>query len=300
MLPNTATAKMPLPKGWPRRVRSAVIHTICLARTSLTYTRSWAANSFNARVRLKEENERLQNEISLLQEEGRIKDVRMEQAPPQRRPHYPPIERLAILELRTARGWSLSQTAERFLVTPLTIANWTSRLDDEGPDTLVQTPEPVNRFPEFVAYIVRRLKVLCPTMGKARIAQFLCRAGLHLGSTTVRRMLRDSPRPKRGAAARANVGRVVTACRPNHVWHVDLTTVPTSLGFWVSWLPFALPQVWPFCWWLAVAVDHFSRRVMKVSGFSQQPSSKAVQHFLDLAVHEAGVAPDHLITDKGT
>jgi putative transposase len=194
----------------------------------------------------------------------------------------------------------LSQTAARFLVIPLTIANWTSRLDDAGPDTLVQIQEPVNRFPEFVAYVVRRLKVLCPTMGKARIARVLCRAGLHLGSTTVRRMLRDSPRPKRRAPARANAGRVVTANRPNHVWHVDLTTVPTSLGFWVSWLPFALPQVWPFCWWLAVAVDHFSRRVMKVSGFSQQPSSKAVQRFLDLAVHGAGVAPDHLITDKGT
>jgi hypothetical protein len=24
----------------------------------------------------------------------------------------------------------------------------------------------------------------------------------------------------------------------------------SPLGFWVSWLPFALPQVWPFCWWL--------------------------------------------------
>ena len=24
--------------------------------------------------------------------------------------------------------------------------------------------------------------------------------------------------------------------------------MPTSLGFWVSWLPWAFPQGWPFCW----------------------------------------------------
>jgi hypothetical protein len=38
----------------------------------------------------------------------------------QRRPHYPPIERLAILELRSVRGWSAAETARRLLVTPLT------------------------------------------------------------------------------------------------------------------------------------------------------------------------------------
>jgi hypothetical protein len=62
-------------------VRSAVIHTIALARTSITHTRSWAANSYNARIRLKTENERLQTEIQLLLEEIRIKDARWRAAP---------------------------------------------------------------------------------------------------------------------------------------------------------------------------------------------------------------------------
>ena len=53
---------------------------------------------------------------------------------PQRRPHYTPTERLAILELRAARGWSLAQTARAFLVTAETIASWTRRVDEEGPD----------------------------------------------------------------------------------------------------------------------------------------------------------------------
>jgi hypothetical protein len=34
----------------------------------------------------------------------------------------------------------------------------------------------------------------------------------------------------------------ITAKYANHVWHVDLTTVPTAAGFWTSWLPFALPS----------------------------------------------------------
>lgn len=41
---------------------------------------------------------------------------------------------------------------------------------------LIQLTEPVNRFPDYVRYLVRQLKALCPTMGKVRIAQTLARA----------------------------------------------------------------------------------------------------------------------------
>jgi transposase InsO family protein len=285
---------IPLPRGWPRRVRSAVIQVISLAHFSLITTRGWAANSWNARVRLKQENERLRQELALLREEARLKDARMTRIPAQRRPHYSPFERLAIMELRAARGWSLAQTAEHLLVTPTTAASWMSRLDEGGPRAILQIREPVNKFPDFVGYIVQRFKVLCPV----KIAQVLCRAGLHLGSTTVRRMLRDAPR--RSPVEAAGVApRVVTARGPNHVWHLDLTTVPTSLGFWTAWLPFALPQRWPFCWWLAVAVDHFSRRVVGFDSFRQQPTSEAVRVFVQRTISEASVAPGHLVTDQG-
>ncbi len=141
---------LPLPKGWSRRVRSAVVQAVSMANVIFTATRGQAENQFNARVRLQADNHRLRREISLLHEELRIKDARMERLPAQRRPHYPPVERLAILELRAARAWSLAQTARRLLVTPLAVASWTKRLDDQGPNALVQTREPVNRFPEFV------------------------------------------------------------------------------------------------------------------------------------------------------
>lgn len=113
------SASIPLPKGWPRRVRSAVVHAVSMANTAFAVTRGHAENHFNARVQLQAENDRLRREVSLLLEEIRIKDARMERVPAQRRPHYPPIERLAILELRAARGWSQARTARRLLVTPV-------------------------------------------------------------------------------------------------------------------------------------------------------------------------------------
>ncbi|MGH9461094.1 MAG: DDE-type integrase/transposase/recombinase, partial [Vicinamibacteria bacterium] len=261
-------------------------------------TRGWASDSMNTALRRQAEADRLQQEIQLLREETRIKDTRMQHIDPKKRPHYPPTERLAILELRAARGWSLAQTARTFLVTPLTIASWTTRLDEEGPDALVRLPEPVNRFPEFVAYLVKRLKVLCPTMGKVKIAQILARAGLHLAPTTVRRMLRETRRPRPSEPVAA-ASRTITARKPNDLWHVDLTTVPTALGFWVPWLPFALPQVWPFCWWMSLAIDHSSRRVMGFAVFRGQPKSAAVRGFLECLVQGSGQPPRYLVTDQG-
>jgi transposase InsO family protein len=264
----------------------------------MTKARGWASDSLNPSLRRRAEDDRLQEEVGLLREEIRIKDARMRQVEPQKRPHYPPTERLAILELRAARDWSLAQTARTFLVTPLTIASWTARLDEEGSDALVRLPEPVNRFPEFVGYLVKRLKVLCPAMGRVKIAQILARAGLHLAPTTVRRMMREDRLPPPSATARL-VARTITAKKPNDLWHVDLTTVPTALGFWIPWLPFALPPVWPFCWWVSVAVDHASRRVMGFGVFRRQPSASAVREFLVRRFREEGCQPRHLVTDHG-
>jgi hypothetical protein len=39
---------IPLPKGWPRRVRSAVIQVVSLAHYSLVVTRRWAADSWDS------------------------------------------------------------------------------------------------------------------------------------------------------------------------------------------------------------------------------------------------------------
>jgi putative transposase len=287
-----------LPKAWPRRVRSAIVHAISTANVACIAAWSRAEQHFDVRVRLQAELDQRDREISLLREEIRIKDARMERVPAQRRPHYPPIERLAILELRAARGWSQAETARRLLVTPLTVASWIERLDDEGPDVLIQVRQPVNRFPELVSYLVTRLKVLFPKMGTRRVACVLARAGLHLGATTVRRMLKPAPKPN-PKPTRPPRPRAVTAKRPNHVWHADLTVVPTIGGFWISWLPFSLPQRWPFCWWVAVVVDHLSRRALGTATFRQEPTARELTRWLGSVCRAVSSRPGHIITDHG-
>jgi len=272
------TLKASLPKS---AVRSAMLHFISLAKYAAVHTCSWAADSSNARVRFRAERDRSLEDAALLREEMRIKDARMASVPSHRRPYYAPRERLAILEVRAARGWSLEQTADSFLVTPKTVASWMKRLDEKGADALVQLPGPVNKFPDFVRYAVQRLQTLCPTLGKKKPAEVLARAGLHLATTTIGRIRQEKPTGPPVPSEHQSRTRVVTAKRPNHVWHIDLTTVPTQTGFWCAWLPLAFPQSWPFCWWIAVVLDHYSRRVMAFAIFRSAPKSVDVRTFLD-------------------
>ena len=253
----------------------------------------------NGRVRLRAKLDRAHEEIALLREAMRIKDVRMACIAPLRRPHYPATERMAILELKAARGWSLQQTANAFQLTAPTIASWMQRVDEQGSDALVQMRVPVNKFPDFVRYLVQRLKVLCPTMGKVKMAQTLARAGLHVGATTVRRMLKDKPVPGPKLAEKSkSADRFVTSKYPNHVWLVDLTVVPTGAGLWCSWLPFALLQRWPFCHWVAVVMDHASRRAMGGGVFAKRPDCRAVCTFLGRVIGQVGLAPKYIICDR--
>ncbi len=64
--------------------------------------------------------------------------------------------------------------------------------------------------------------------------------------------------------------------------------------------PGTLPQVWPFCWWLAVAEDHFSRRTTGFSLFPKQPTSVQVRSFLGRTFARVGKVPKYLVCDKGT
>ena len=60
------TPTIPLPKSWTKHVRTAMLHVVSLAQYATAYTRSWAADSTNARVQIKAEYDRAQQEILLL------------------------------------------------------------------------------------------------------------------------------------------------------------------------------------------------------------------------------------------
>jgi transposase-like protein len=180
-----------LPKQWSRHVKAGVLHAISLAGVAMSHARGRATGWRRLRAQL----DQATTEVSLLREELSIKDDRWNRSHRRRRPHYSPTQRMRILQLRAARGWTLEKTAEVFLVDLQTLLIWMRRLDEDGEPALIQTVEPVNRYPDFVRNLVRQLKTLCPAMGTERMAQVLTRAGLALGATTIRRFVRECGEP---------------------------------------------------------------------------------------------------------
>jgi len=183
----------PIPKGWTERLSLAFVHATALAHQALVASRGWCVNSPIARVRLAADNDILKSEVALLREELRIKDARAARLLPARRPHYTPEERLAILQLRAARGWSAAETARSMLLAPKTVADWAARLDQQGQEEFVRPKQPVNRFPDFVTALVQQLAALLPLMGRRQMADFLARAGPELSASTICCLSRYSP-----------------------------------------------------------------------------------------------------------
>jgi len=284
---------LPLPKDWTNSVRSYVLNIIAILRIAMLNARGLLIQDGDAPLANKHQ---LGSEIAMLRQELRLVGARMERIPPHRRPQYTPTERMAILELRAMRGWNKAETARRFHVTDDTIRAWLRRADD---DTLLQTFTPVNRFPDLVRYIVQQIKLFCPMLGKVKIAQKLARVSIHLGKTTVGRILKEEPakEPEPGSDS-AKQCRIVSKY-PSHTCHADLTAVPISGGFWTVWIPNALCQRWPVCWWVLNVVDHFSRRSIGFAVFKSKPSSKKTTDALTRIMFKERIRPKHLIVDQG-
>ncbi len=74
-MPSHSSQKaIPLPKGWTKRVKSALIQSVALAATALTLAHGRASTSRSTRKRLAAELDRANTEIALLKEELHIKD----------------------------------------------------------------------------------------------------------------------------------------------------------------------------------------------------------------------------------
>ena len=68
---------------------------------------------------------------------------RLGRVPPRRRPHYGPVQRMRILKLKAARGWSSSQVAQIFAITEETIASWLKRVDEAVAAGSTAAPDPL-------------------------------------------------------------------------------------------------------------------------------------------------------------
>src|SRR5262245_32893935 len=98
MMPFRART-IPLPRAWPEHARGAAIQALAMAHFIATHVRGWCVDSRIARVRLAAERDVAISKAVALEEEARILRSRLEHVQPQRRPHYPPTSRLAILVL---------------------------------------------------------------------------------------------------------------------------------------------------------------------------------------------------------
>ncbi len=259
---------------------------------------------------------------ALLTEVARIKDARMARIPPAQRPHYAPKERMSILAVRAQAHWNAAATARVFQVSAATIANWTKRVDEGGQQALLDLSHPVNKLPDYYALVVQQLASQVPSFGKVRKAQLLARAGLVLAASTVERLQErklppEPPSPPESNAPESNAPPAeaaeasgpeaatpprrhgVRARHAHHVWNVDMTLVPIVGGFWTAWLPFSVPQCWPFCWWVCAVMDQHSRVVLAKGVFKAQPSAEEVCRVLSRAVEHAATPPKHIISDQG-
>ena len=160
---------LPLPKGWTENVRHAVLNIIGIVRIAMLAGREFLIEEGHV---LQARIQQLETEVAVLREELRISGGRMRRIDPHRRPQFSPVERMAILELRTMCGWTKAETARRFFVSDATVRAWLRRTND---DSLLRTNTPVNRFPDLVRYAIQRIKLFCPTLGKVKIAQTLAR-----------------------------------------------------------------------------------------------------------------------------
>lgn len=265
------------------RAKRAMLNVLSLARCAA------------AHLGADEDREAL-NEVELLREELDLLRSRLRRVSARRRTFYTPTERMRVLELRALRGWCWAETAERLLVTKATLSRWTNRCD-EG--SLARTRSPINRLPDFVRHAVQRLKVFCPRLGKGKIAEVLCRAGIEISATSVKRILGEPGFPGPAPKPEAVPGPRPPRRGNDEVWHIDATVVPTlGSGLWVPWRPGTVELKWPYCWWVAAVLDSGSRRCHGVGVFKKRPTAMELRDLLDRAMEESGRSPRILISDR--
>lgn len=221
--------------------------------------------------------------IAMLEQENDHLRSRFERIEARRRSHYTPSERFQILVFMKTWLLSIEDTAQRFLVSPRTIARWLAEATREPAKRtvgcLVKAIPPLRAYSHVVRDLVCTMEAL-GFGGSKRIAQTLARSAIKVGTETVRRWRKRTHRPLPTRAA----GRIIVARHPNHVWMADLTEIPGFLRIFSSVL--------------GVILDVRSRMPLAARLFANQPSSEDLVALLDCAISRHG-PPRHFVSDQG-
>lgn len=192
-----------------------------------------------------------------------------------------PWQRLSILWHRARYAMSVEATAKAFVVTPTTILNWLKDVD-AGVQRLVRARRAMNALPDLVGEIAPRLKRERPSWGSRRLAGILTRLGLKASRTSVQRLLRKPPRPRRPAAL-SGAGRPIVARYPRHVFVIDLTQV--SVGFFRTVV-------------VGAVLDLFSRKIVALDVAPREPDAAFACRLLRRAIRDPG-KPRWVVSDHG-
>lgn len=274
-------------------VLSLVDSMAILLSQAYQLARARLASAASPIVRLLAQRDQEPTEVDMLRRELEILRAQRESLQPHRRPNYGPTQRLAILQLRRLRGWSIKKTAEHFVVHRNTIRAWIRTAEGKGRPRLLAGAVVWNRIDDAVRWAVHELRRLCPEpeFGTRSIARQVLRASVQISRSTVQRVLREPQPPRPSRPARPGMAQPIGTkpyhlLRPkwiNRVWHVDLLTVQ------VLWLRFSI----------AAVLDGFSRRLLCLRVCRRTPRAREMAALVRRMAKTFG-KPRFVLTDHGT
>jgi len=172
-------------------------------------------------LRLLVQRDQEATEVDLLRREVEVFRAQRESLPPHRRPDFRPAQRLAILQLRRLRGWSIKRTAEHFVLHRNTIRAWVRAVEGKGRSSLLAGAVVWNRIDDAVRWAIHELRRLCPEpeFGTRSMARQVVRASIQISRSTVQRVLREpkpalQPGQEAVSSAHAQVDQPSLAYRP--------------------------------------------------------------------------------------
>jgi len=232
--------------------------------------------------------------VELLRRENAIFRGQRENVRPHQRPEYSPEQRLAIVQLKRLRGWTLAETATRFVVHENTLRHWIYAVEGKGNARLLTGAIVFNKIDDAIRWTVHELRQLCPEpeFGTRSIARQLVKAAVQISRSSVQRILREpksekpktpaTPKPAMEEPVGAEPRHLLLPQHPNHVWHMDLTCIK------ILW--------WTF--WIAAILDGFSRKLLALRVYRETPCSQEMVQLVHRTTKESG-KPQFLITDYG-
>jgi putative transposase len=134
-----------------------------------------------------------------------------------------------------------------------------------------------------VADLARRLRREWPAWGTRRIAGILMRLGIQVSRTSVQTFLRRPWQPSKPSIQPVVRAGHVVAKHPSHLWFIDFTKVGNALRSVV----------------VGAVIDGYSRKVLAVGVWPQEPTARFAVRLLRQAISAAGAAPRWFVTDHG-